>query len=286
MSASIVPDAPDMEAEYHAHPALSYSTGKEYLRSPAHYLWAREHRTERPAFDFGHIVHTGILGTGMAAVEIPEDVLSVTGATNTKAAKAFIKQARDEGKVPMKAADIARARDTIAAVANHAEAQRYLTIPGAAEIPLMAMDPGTGVTIRGKLDWLPHHVEGRRTIPVDVKTTDDASLPTIRRAIASYDYDLQGALYRRLIRLARGDTPAPMVLIFVEVNPPHGVNVVQLAHEDWIQGGQWKLHKILALHAECTAKNEWPAYPLGTHAITPPGWYLHQLNDDDTETDE
>ncbi|WP_434080869.1 hypothetical protein [Sanguibacter sp. Z1732] len=36
------------DAEYHAHPALSYSTGKEYLRSPAHYKRALSHRVDKP----------------------------------------------------------------------------------------------------------------------------------------------------------------------------------------------------------------------------------------------
>lgn len=271
----------------YASPALSYSSGKEYLRSPAHYLWAHEHRTERATFDFGHIVHTGILGTGMAAVEIPEDVLSVTGGTNTKAAKAFIKAARDEGKVPMKAADITRAQNTIAAVKAHADAVRYLSLPGRAELPLSAIDPNTGVELRGKLDYLTNPMRSGRVIPVDVKTCDDASPAGIRRAVTNFHYDLQGAVYRRLIRLALHQQPAPMVFIFVETNPPHGVNVVQLAHEAWITGGQWKLRTILALHAQCLAANEWPAYPMGTHAIEPPGWYLHQLDiNDDMEPEE
>ena len=269
------------------HPALSYSTGKEYLRSPAHYLWAREHRTERAAFDFGHIVHTDILGTGMAAVEIPESVLSATGGTNTKAAKAFIKAARDEGKVPMKSADIARAQNTIAAVKGNADAMRYLSLPGRAEVPLMAADPVTGVELRGRLDYLTDPMRSGRVIPVDVKTCDDASPAGIRRAIVNFHYDLQGAVYRRLIRLALDQRPAPMVFIFVETKPPHGVNVVQLSHEAWITGGQWKLRTILDLHAQCLAANEWPAYPAGTHAIEPPGWYLSQLDiNDELEPEE
>ena len=271
------------DLDYHSSPALSYSTGKEYLRSPAHYLWAREHRTERATFDFGHIVHTGILGTGMAAVEIPESALSATGGTNTKAAKAFISEAREAGKVPMKADDIERARNTVAAVRDHADAMRYLGLPGRAEVPLMATDPVTGVELRGRLDYLTNPMQSGRVIPVDVKTCDDASPAGIRRAIVNFHYDLQGAVYRRLIRLALDQRPAPMVFIFAETKPPHGVNVVQLSHEAWITGGQWKLRTILDLHAQCLAANEWPAYPAGTHAIEPPGWYLRQLDIDDTE---
>lgn len=270
----VYPDIP--EADYHAHPWLSYSLGKEYLRSPAHYLHALHNRVEKAEYDFGHAVHALVLGTGMDVVEIPENVLSKSGTIGTDAARAFIKEARAAGNVPMKAADAARANAAADAVLMHPTARRYLELDGAPEVSLFATDPETGVNIRGRLDYLSHKVDGARTFPIDLKTTTNATAEKIRRTIADFHYDVQAAMYRRLIELTRGDSTGPMVQIYVETDPPHGVQVVQLAHEEWIEGGTTKLDHILRTHAACVAANEWPAYPAGTHAIQPAPWYLDQ----------
>jgi len=266
------------EAEYHAHPALSYSTGKEYLRSPAHYRHAVTHRKERSEFDFGHIVHALVLGVGMDFIAIPEDLLASNGAVSTKAAKEFVADARAAGIVPLKAEAIADANAAANAVLTHPEARRYLDLPGAAEVSLFATDPAFGVEVRGRVDWLPDARPGKRTFPVDLKTTSNASPAKVARTIVDYHYDVQAALYRRLIHLVRGDDVGPMVQIYVETDEPYGVSVVQLAHEDWIGVGDIKLNAILARHAECLRTNTWPGYPATTQILTPPGYYLAELD--------
>ena len=60
------PAAPLSEAEYHAHPALSYSVGKVLLRSPLHYQHALTHREETTEFDVGHAIHALVLIGGGA----------------------------------------------------------------------------------------------------------------------------------------------------------------------------------------------------------------------------
>jgi hypothetical protein len=268
---------PDLDEQaYHAHPALSYSLGKAYLRSPAHYLYALHNRTERAEFDFGHAVHAKVLGIGMDIAVIPADILASNGATSTKAAKEFLEEARAAGKVPLKAEVVARVDAAAEAVLGNATARRYLELDGAPEVSLFATDPETGVPMRGRIDYLPHRSDGRRTFPIDLKSTTNASTDKIRRHVGDYHYDVQAAMYRRLIELARGDATGPMIQIYVEVDPPHGVNVVQLAHEEWVKGGNAKLDHILRRHAECVAANHWPAYPAGTHPIEPLPWYLDQ----------
>ena len=79
-----MPDAaPLSEAEYHAHPALSYSVGKVLLRSPLHYRHALTHRVETTEFDVGHATTNawqhGVPGTSVPAfLAASTDVLAVT----------------------------------------------------------------------------------------------------------------------------------------------------------------------------------------------------------------
>lgn len=263
------------EATYHSHPALSYSTSKHYLRSPAHYLHALNNRKEKKEFDFGHAVHGLVLGTGMGVVAIPESVLASNGAASTTAAKAFIAEARAEGKVPLKAETFETVRATANAVLENREARRLLELPGAPEVSLFATDPDTGVEIRGRLDYL------TGVKPIDLKTTTEATPRKIVRAITEFDYDLQGAMYRRLVHLTHGGVADPMVHIYVETGAPHGVQVVELADEGWIRGGDVKLDTVLERHAGCIESGVWPGYDNGTLYLAPPIWYLTDLDLED-----
>lgn len=270
-SAGVFPDMD--EAEYHSHPALSYSTGKEYLRSPAHYKHAIENRVEKKAYDVGHAIHALVLGKGAEIVEIPHDTY------RTKAAQEARDAAYAEGKTPLKTAELAPVQAAAEAVLANADARKFLELDGEPEVSLFATDPETGIDIRGRVDWLPHAVKGRRTFPVDLKSTNNASPAEVRKTINKFHYDVQASLYRHLIELARGDETGPMVQIYVEPDAPHGVSVVQIAHEDWIEGGTRKLRQILRRHAECVKTGVWPSYPAGVHAIEPPGWYLNDIYD-------
>lgn len=266
------------EATYHAHPALSYSTGKHYLRSPAHYLHALHNRKERKEFDFGHAVHGLVLGTGMGVVAIPESLLASNGAVSTTAAKEFVAATRADGNVPLKIEVYEKVRACAGAVLMNTEARELLEVDGQPEVSLFATDPETGVEIRGRVDYLPAAVGLERTKPIDLKTTINATPRKIVRAIVDFDYDLQAAMYRHLVHLTRGDEMGPLVHIYVETEAPYGVQVVPLVDEGWIRGGDLKLRTVLELHAECVESGTWPAYDDGQLILAPPIWYLTDLD--------
>lgn len=260
------------EAEYHAHPALSYSTGKHLLRSPQHYLHALENREESTTFDEGHVIHTLVLGSGAEIVEIPYD------SYRSNAAKEMRDEAYADGKTPIKAHLMEPLQRAAEAVREHPTALAWLEAKGDVEVPLFATDPETGIEIRGKLDKLARL--RRRAIPVDLKTMADARAFKVFQAIRDQDYDLQSAMYQLLIKLALGETPGPGVLIAVEKEPPFGVAVYQLSHEDLIASGELKLRTMLR-RAKALRDNPsaWPGYPLGTQVLTPSAYYLQDLEE-------
>ena len=61
------------EAEYRSIPALSATSAKWILRSPAHYKHRMENRVESVAFDVGHGVHAKVLGVGAGVVAYPDE---------------------------------------------------------------------------------------------------------------------------------------------------------------------------------------------------------------------
>ena len=70
------------------------------------------------------------------------------------------------------------------------------------------------------------------------------------------------------------------VLIAVEKQPPYGVACYQLAHEDFIASGDLKLRTVLARAAALRDDPDaWRGYPLGTHVLTPPAYYLTDLEE-------
>lgn len=265
----IYPDMPD--EEYQAQPALSATGMRHLLRSPLHYRHRMDNRKDTPEFDFGHAVHAKILGVGAAMVAIPEAVLSKSGSIGTNAAREFIEGARADHLIPLKADVIAEVDAVVEAVLRNKKAARLLSLPGASEISLFAVDPETGVEIRGRLDRLTHS-----HVPIDVKTTTSVQRHKLRRAIESFGYDIQSEAYRHLIRLVMKIEPGPTQLIFVESDPPHEVRVVQLSHPDWIKGGQAQMRAALAIYAECIATDTWPGeddLDPDVEALDPNPWY-------------
>jgi hypothetical protein len=271
------------EREYHAAAGLSATGMKWLLRSPKHYRQQMDQRTEKAAFDLGHAVHGKVLGVGLNVVVIPDEVLASNGAASTASAKAFIADARANGLVPVKA-DVLTQVDAIAeAVLANPKARTLLGLDGDTELSIFADDPDTGVPLRGRLDRLAELSSGR-LVNVDLKTTTDVRRHKITRTIEDFGYDIQSETYKHLLRLAFDADVAPTHLIFVEVDPPHEVRVVQLAHEDWIDGGARKMRRAINIYDRCTATGLWPGdddTPGSAEAITPRPYYLDNLDEEE-----
>ena len=267
---------PDMdEEEYHAHPALSASGMKILLRSPKHFRLARtENRAPKKEFDVGHAAHKLILGVGMPIVEIPAGLLSGQYASVSSAkAKAWVEDARAEGKVPLKPREFQAVRRMADAVLTNVKARRVLEAAPWREVSLFGEDEATGVQVRSRLDALG---EG---VLADVKTTPDVSARKITNAVVDLGYDLSAEMYRQMAIRVLGYDPGPMNLIFVEKELPHEVRVVRLADPAWRVGGETKIRAALDLFAWCTEQGVWPGDDEDGGEIRDlpvPAWYERQ----------
>jgi hypothetical protein len=269
------------EREYHAAPGLSATGMKWLLRSPKHYRQMVDQRIDRAGFDVGHAVHGKVLGVGLDIAVIPELILASNGAASTKEAKAFIAAARAEGLVPVKADVLTQVGAIAESVLANPKAAALLSLDGDTELSIFADDPDTGVPLRGRLDRLAELSSGR-LVNIDLKTTTDVRRHKIIRTIENFGYDIQSEMYKHLIRLTHNEDVAPTHLIFVEVDPPHEVRVVQLAHEDWIDGGARKMRRAINIYDHCTATGLWLGdddTPGTAEAIEPRPYYLSNLED-------
>ena len=240
------------------------------LESPALYRWRQEHPEEKAAYDVGKLVHAEVLGTGAEVAVIPDDLLGANGAANTAAAKRFVAEARLDGKVPMKAAELAPIKAMAAKVLGNATARALLERPGIPEASAFARDPLTGTWLRARPDFLPERTH-RRTILVDLKTGRSADPRRFRRAVAEFGYHQQDALYRDVVRLARGDDDVAFVFVIVEVEPPHLVSVCEL-DPDALSVGRSRNRTAIELYTRCREADDWPGYGDDVHTIELPAW--------------
>lgn len=254
------------ELVYHRLPGLA-STGAKRLiqRSPAHYRWEQEHRTEKAAYDFGHVVHGLVLGTGLEVDVIDAD------SWRSKAAQDERRAAYAAGHVPMLAADYDRAVNAALAVKVHPVAGP-LFHGGSAEVSLFWTDETTGVECRGRLDYL------RPDGIVDLKTTRDANPADFGRAVAKFGYDLQTAWYRGGYEAITGER-LRFVHVLVETEEPHAVSVIEL-DEEALHVGALKAARAREIYAECTSTGQWPGYdPTVIHPVGLPTWAVYEAED-------
>lgn len=233
---------------------------------PAKYRWDRDHPPESTrAFDVGHAAHKLVLGVG------PELRVVEADDWRTKAARAERAAAYADGAVPLLAED----HDCVVAMAEallrHPLASALFDPDhGTPEQSLFWQDAATGVTLRARLDWLPHPRDGRLIVP-DYKTCANASPATLSKAVHNYRYHGQGAWYVDGIKaLGLADDPA-FLLVFQEKTPPYLVTVAEL-DTIALAAGRYENRKAIDLYAECVATDTWPGYSDDIELICLPPW--------------
>lgn len=157
------------------------------------------------------------------------------------------------------------------AVMAHPAANALLTrTPGRAEQSIYWIDTITGTLCRCRPDWMRDD-----HLPIDLKTTEDASPEGFARSIAKFRYEVQAAFYLDGIEAATGKRPKNFVFIAVEKKPPYAVGVYVLDAET-LEIGLGLYREDLATYTECAKANKWPGYGDKIQTINLPGWYANK----------
>lgn len=267
------------EEIYHSHSALSSTEARLILESPAKYRYAKDNPPfiqPSKKFDVGTAVHSKVLGTGYEAVVIPTEVLASNGAISTKEAKAFVEQARADGKIPLKAEEFEPIDKQAEAVLAHPAASQLFAQPATAEVSVFATDVESGVNVRGRFDFLPNDftLGAPSRVAVDLKTARDASPRGFTKSIAEYGYDVQRAWYLDALKTITGED-AELVFVAVEKEPPYLVGVYQLP-TIWVEMGRTKARRARQIFAESTTTGVWAGYSDGVELLSPPTWLIYK----------
>lgn len=264
--------------EYHADPvpggSLSNSDARRLTEPgcPALFRYEKDNgiRQTSDAFDFGHLVHTLVLGKGDEIAVRPAGWADY----RKPAARVWRDEQRAAGRTPVTAEQMQLASAMVEALRADEFASQALAQPGRAEQCLFWVDPETGVWRRAMVDHLPDRPKpGRRMVIVDYKTSDEVCPDDqMMRKVFKYGYHRQGATYLDgVLALGLADD-AVIVFIFQQKSPPFLVTPVVLQPE-WIRIGRVENRWALRTFAECLESGVWPGYaPDGPVRLDVPRW--------------
>lgn len=244
--------------EYRAHPALSYSKLKAYLRSALHGI-NQEPPSESAAMRFGSAVDLAMKG------QIGEVIINPFEDGRTKGAKEF--KLEHAGKLVLTQSEMEKALACVVALKNHPAVRALGLDKLTPDLPLFGSIDG--VPLKGLPDW----ALGRTL--VDLKTTS-APLDDFARTVDNFHYDLQAAIYCELAKQAGHENPF-FYWIAVESERPFDIRVLR-APECVFRVGRAKL--LRALHNVKIAQT---GGFLGTSdailELDMPAWYGQKFED-------
>lgn len=213
---------------------LSYSGTKQILKSVDHFILYKTERSEpTDAMRMGSAFDRLLL-------EHKEPLVLPAGINRrTKEGKAEVASYEAEAtekKLQIVTADeMARLRGMVEACMAHPRARRILEAPRQTQCEFhMNYSPDANdefVVLHGKKD-IDIARNNKPPLIVDVKSCASADIEDCLRDIAKYGYYIQDLMYR-FPDIAQGIMP-DYELIFVEKEPPHGVQILAL-NEMWLQ---------------------------------------------------
>nr|WP_269328863.1 PD-(D/E)XK nuclease-like domain-containing protein [Kineosporia babensis] len=246
---------------------MSSSTARRILApgGPARVQWERKHPVFKDAYDLGTVTHLHVLGKGAEVVEVE------AANWQTKDAKAQRDDARAEGRTPILTKDLLKAKAMARAVLSNKQVRAlglFKEGNGLPERSIFWEDDESGITCRAMLDWLGE-------IPVDLKTTNDASPEAVSKAVYSYGYDQQQDWYQAAVRGVGIDENPPFVFVFVETEAPHFVSVVEL-DDAFLDRGARRNRAGIERWVQCRESGIWPGYSEDIQTISPPRWARYE----------
>lgn len=230
---------------YQALPAVSSHWLIAMLDSPAacyrKYL-DPQRPTEEPtdALRLGTLVHC----LALTPRQFSQEFAVMNCERRTKADRARWEWIQAQGLIPIRPAELEKARAIVAALKAHKVA-RNLLFHGKKERTIIQQRAHGLLPLKARLDV---HCEARRLI-VELKTTRD--LGVIRTSMERYRYPLSAAFYRDMVK------GQETVFVFVQSTPPHDIEIVDFP-SDQLEAGREQYQTALRRFDECWRSNQWP----------------------------
>lgn len=223
---------------------LSYSSLKNFLKSPQHYIqYITEKKEPTAAMIFGSLVDCLLLTPddfeNQFAV-LPE----INRHTNEGKAQYAALQDAAQGKTLIDAETLTQAQDLITALNNNASVKSYLDRVEKTQVKFnFEID---GLPFVSKLDIIGD------TFICDFKTAASAEPNSFTKSALNFDYDLQAAIYLKAVKKEK--VFPDYFWIAAEKDKPFACSVIK-ADADFLEFGQKKLEKGIENFKYCMREN-------------------------------
>lgn len=258
--------------DYHAYKGISNSGLSMVARSPAHYYHRGAFKQTRH-MEIGTAFHTALL----EPERFSREYMIVRGINDRR--KSEYKEASKVygGESTLTDSEGAAVEVMVESVRANPDANSVLSEPGHAELSAFVEDPKTGILIRCRFDWITE--TGRA---VDVKKTQDCRQKPFQRAIHSYRYHCQEAMYSHIYEMITGEKLESYQFLAIEEQPPcanvmYTLDALAKAH------GHKEYREALISYAEAVESGEWRGYGINSDLISLPEYVLMEI---DAENDE
>ena len=248
---------------------------KKIAKSPAHFRYYKDNPQEdTPALLFGRAAHKYVLETYDFYNEFAVAPLCDRRTKDGKSTyEMFLKESEGKDVITLEQFE------QINAMRNAAYATPFvskLLTNGEKELSFWGVDEETGLTIKVRPDCITE-LNGQHIL-IDFKTCSDAENMKFCRDSIKFNYDLQLAMYRDVLRQNTGHDYT-VVIIAQEKTPPYATNVFQLS-ENYLKTGEEVYKEMLKVYKECEENGVWYGYMRDGISI------LGQPDDDFEESEE
>lgn len=256
--------------EYHKLPFLNKSTLDKINKSPAHYIWQKEHPVDflpTPQMLFGTAFHAMVLEPDKFKETY---IRQLRVDRRTKEGKIEYQNylLENKNKIQLSDEDFLRLDYMYSRLGNNEEALGLLT-RGKAEVTALWQDSRLDVRCKAKMDYVrPDH------IILDLKTTHNSSAEGFVKSVIDYRYYVQAAFYISAYDHITGVIPK-FKIIACETDAPYNVQVYDL-NEEWIELGFIAFYENIETYLDCHKTNTWPGYKKSHLKI--PKWFLYKQN--------
>lgn len=252
-------------SEYHKIRALSASSAKLLLRSPAHYLAAMESpREPSAAMRLGTLCHTLVFEPEKFSEEF---AVAPRVDKRTKVGKEALANFEEDngGKLVIDEFQYEKAQAIAAAALAHPMVAEYMK-GGDAETTMLWEQ--YGVNCKARVDYLCGDVI------FDLKTCKDASPGGFSQQIGTFQYHLQAAHYANGFEAITGKRLNRFIFIAVETEAPYSTGVYEIDRPAF-QSGDTLMRKAAEAFKQASQQKQPVArYSDDIVRLTVPGWAL------------
>lgn len=280
--------------QYHADKKYVSASGLKKLKeSPAHFKEAETEKEETEAMQFGSAYHSFVLEPDKFEKEyyVFDDsgiysVLIGEGFKSPRSTKQYKEWMESEMRLVGDRKSISKdcfhqIESMKKKLLQHPYAKMLLSNGYNEQGFMGAIETEAGMI---NVKFKPDHVNEKKRIIVDLKTTKDASADGFARSAAELNYHIQASFYSDLMEKMSGDNrPYTFIFIAQEKKSPYAFNLFESSAQ-YISQGRYEYEMLLQLYKYCTDNNTWPGYQIwcqnkyGILELKLPSWAIRYIN--------